>query len=182
MRIKHAMVRLGMFVAALAAASAFAGAIPANAAAVNHADSVIAAVPISGDATAAPDEGPYPPVCNCFSIWLTASPNGYMVPACTSQTIYLTSGAYEWAMTPADELNGANPSPYADIDLASSNYSWGDCIIPANNYYIQSSELCPLDLPPQDGCVNRTVTYYVDYSGTYTVGSELDWLCDNCTV
>lgn len=52
MRVKHTTVRIGMLVAAGAAASAFAAAIPANPAAISHSSSTIAGGPANASAVA----------------------------------------------------------------------------------------------------------------------------------
>jgi hypothetical protein len=175
MRIKPTTVGLGMLVVTLAAAGAFAGAIPANAAAVNHPHSVITGAPARASAMAprkliqaAPDSGRYPAVENGFTIWLTDAPNPNMTSVCRWQTVYLTRGTYGWYMIP-------NPVE-ADIYLASSNYTWGTCIIPDSGHYIQSSILCPINLPPQYHCVVRTEKQYPSYSGNYRIASVLNWL------
>ena len=125
--------------------------------------------------TAAAAEGSYPPVCNCFAIWLTGSPDQYMTPACKAGTIYLTKGEYEWDTILFSDTNGPDLDTFHYIYLDSSNYSWGDCLIPENGYYIQSSELCPLNLPSRYPCVNITEYQYYVSSGTWSVGSWLDW-------
>lgn len=197
MHIKHATVRLGLLVGALSTVAAFAAAAPADGAAINHSDSIITSGPASPPAVApgkagggqlgnaggdrdlaqldAAAEDSYPPVCNCFEIWLTGEPDQYMAPACTSQTIYLTKGEYEWDTILYNDDSGVVLDTNHYIPLDSSNYSWGDCIIPEKGYYIQSSELCPLNLPSGYPCVNLTEDQLYVTSDQWTVGSYLDW-------
>jgi hypothetical protein len=156
------MVRLVVLVAALAAAGTFAAAAPASAAVSNR-----------PGVAATPDDGPYPPVYHTFNIPLTGKPKASMPSVCSWQTIYLTAGEYGWTIIIGGTTNVLAPD---DIPLASSNYFWKDCIIPKNGHYQESSELCPLDLPPGYPCVTRYAYYYHPNSDIYRVGSELDWL------
>lgn len=176
MRIRHTTVRLGMLIAAGVAAGAFAAATPANAAVISHSPPTASAAQLDAavhpDGTAAPD-GPYPVAYDEFTIALTGSPKPSMPYVCHSEDIELTAGEYEW-----DGFIGLSYPHNFDVDvyLASGNYNWQDCLQPEPGYYLQQSALCDLNLPAASyPCVSQSPEVTIT-SGTYTVGSWLDWL------
>ncbi|MCT2588398.1 hypothetical protein LHJ74_00290 [Streptomyces sp. N2-109] len=120
----------------------------------------VAILTVPGTALAAPTADP---AYNTKTQHLTSEPTSDMPESCIERSITLASGYYDW------RIKGAAERP--DLYLGAGRYTWKDCLIPGDGFYVQQSSLNP-DNPDWD-TILLTDYWFLAYSGSHQWGSSL---------
>ncbi|GHF52879.1 hypothetical protein [Streptomyces griseosporeus] len=102
---------------------------------------------------------------NTRTVWVDGIPRETDADACTTRTLYLSSGTYTWTQI----LNNSR-YPSRDIYLAAGTYTWTDCIRPHDYSYQQTSTL---DKAGSSPATLNDPSFQLD-AGDVTFGSLLD--------
>jgi hypothetical protein len=129
------------------------------------AGTALLAVAVLGAPSAASAEQDFPTAFNTREQWLTADPTPVDDTACVDRRVELASGHYDW-----DQWLGN--AQRLDVYLGAGWYTWEDCLIPEDGYYVQETSLNP-DNPEWD-TIRLEDSFRLTQHGTYTWGSILD--------
>ena len=115
-------------------------------------------------AAGSPQAQDYPTAYNTKEQWLTADPERGMPTSCVERRITVASGSYRWGILGAGERT---------LYLGADTYTWRDCLIPDDGFYVQQSTLNP-DNPDWDQAL-LTDTWHLYGDQVAEWGSFLDY-------
>src|ERR1700730_11792752 len=119
----------------------------------------VVSVPVEAAATAVNEKTQF----------ISQYPTINMPVSCTTRSIYLASGTYEWRTGPT-----FGPGDWYDrfIYLGAAWYTWQDCLIPFDGYYEHTSTLLP---PASTGWPGVTEVASPVYPHLLGWGGHVSW-------
>jgi hypothetical protein len=128
------------------------------------------AVAAPANASVPANAGALPVAYNQGTQFLTDNPSLGMASTCVSRPIFLTLSDYQWLPFTSPSASWINPGVGngRNIELKSANYTWRDCLIPHDGFYVEQSTLSG----PWGSAVTSS-SFQLRASGTYTWGTLL---------